>query len=444
MIILLTVTSSTYAQLVSVGGVESLSLTNGSLFSVAGLELKPITTFTLQNTQLSKQTSTSNSAGISNTSLVFVFSNSTTAYSGAVEVAYATAELGSLTADSLAISVYTASQWNRIIPSNVNTVSQKVSATLAALALKEITLQVSSTTNSSSVTSLTPVSSSTSSGGGSSGSTTVSSSTTTYTSNGDDGTGSDDEDNDGYTTEVELICGTDPNDNQSFPTDFDADGLPDCLDEDDDGDGYPDTLEIDCGYDSLNANIFPPDFDQDGVIDCIDPDDDNDSYLDENDAFPYNSTEWLDTDADGLGNNRDTDDDNDCFSDNVEEDEGTSPIDGLDYPLDVDRDCIPDRIDTDLNNDGIDDTNLILPEIFSPNGDGINDRLEIINIENYPNNIVYILSRSGLELVQIRNYNNSWSGTYRGESVPAGSYLIAVDKEGDGVLDIKGWIYLTR
>lgn len=447
---MLAFTASLQAQLISVGGDEALSLTNGSLFSVAGLEFEPTATFTLQNTQLTKQTNSANSAGISNTSLVFVFSNTTAAFTGSVQVAYTSSELGGLIADSLAISVYSASQWNRILPSNVNTVSQKVSATLAALSMKEITLQLSSTITSPSLTTSsslgTPPGIGGSLGGSSSvsTSTTISSSTATETAGTGDTTGAVDDDGDGYLTEIELVCGTDPYNSDSFPSDFDADGVPDCLDEDDDADGYPDTLEIDCGYDRLNTDLFPPDFDGDGLVDCIDPDDDDDGYADQIDSFPFDQNEWMDTDGDGIGNNTDTDDDNDCFSDELEIAEDTQPLDVLDYPTDVDRDCIPDRIDTDLNNDGIADTELILPEIFSPNGDGINDTLVITNITNYPNNTVYIFSRSGLELVRIRNYNNSWSGTYRGEAVPAGSYLIALDTDGDGSIDVKGWIYLTR
>ncbi|NDC89556.1 MAG: hypothetical protein EB075_12295, partial [Bacteroidetes bacterium] len=44
-------------------------------------------------------------------------------------------------------------------------------------------------------------------------------------------------------------------------------------------------------------------------------DPDGDGYLNINDAFPDDSTEWVDTDGDGIGNNADTDDDNDLISD---------------------------------------------------------------------------------------------------------------------------------
>jgi hypothetical protein len=68
------------------------------------------------------------------------------------------------------------------------------------------------------------------------------------------------------------------------------------------------------------------DFDGDGIPDVDDPDTDNDDYKNENDAFPFNKKEWLDTDFDGVGNNADDDDDDDGHPD--EED---------DYPLDASR-----------------------------------------------------------------------------------------------------------
>ena len=430
----------------TVGTDESLTLINGSLIHADGLELRPTSSISFQNTQLSKQVNTVNSQTISSTSLVFVFSNITPAYSGSIQVNYTTSELGSLTADSLSISVFTASQWNKVNNSTVNVVSRQVSAVLSSLPLKEITLQQSSTivslTTSISLSS-SSVSSSSGSGSGSTPSSSVSTATSTSSSTNESDEATD-ADNDGYSSAIEIICGTDPDDPNSVPLDSDNDGEPNCIDEDDDNDTYTDILEIECGFNPLDSADFPSDFDGDTLVDCIDEDDDNDGYLDIEDAFPYNAFEWNDTDEDGIGNNADTDDDNDCFSDNIELDENTNPLDTLDYPLDQDQDCIPDSQDPDKNNNGYPDTELVLPEIFSPNGDGINDRLEILNLEYFPQNIVYIFSRSGFELVRIRNYNNSWSGMYKGQNVPEGSYLLVVDKEGDGTIDYNQWIYLTR
>lgn len=57
-----------------------------------------------------------------------------------------------------------------------------------------------------------------------------------------------------------------------------------------------------------------------------DYDSDSDGYIDLLDAFPNNSSEWLDSDGDGLGNNIDTDDDNDGLADVDEIELGTDPL----------------------------------------------------------------------------------------------------------------------
>ncbi|MDT8419622.1 MAG: putative Ig domain-containing protein [Desulfuromonadales bacterium] len=49
-------------------------------------------------------------------------------------------------------------------------------------------------------------------------------------------------------------------------------------------------------------------------------DSDGDGILDSEDAFPHDSTEWIDTDRDGIGNNADGDDDNDGVSDSADSD----------------------------------------------------------------------------------------------------------------------------
>ena len=43
------------------------------------------------------------------------------------------------------------------------------------------------------------------------------------------------------------------------------------------------------------------------MLDCIDQDDDNDECLDEDDLYPLNPYECLDTDGDGFGDNADWD-----------------------------------------------------------------------------------------------------------------------------------------
>ncbi len=211
-----------------------------------------------------------------------------------------------------------------------------------------------------------------------------------------DGTGNNadtDDDGDNYSDLDEGVCGTDPLDNGSVPTDTDGDGLCDNgVDDDDDNDGTPDALDafpfdptedtdtdndgignnadtdddndtftdVDegiCGSDPLDALSLPTDTDSDGLCDNgVDDDDDNDTFLDSIDAFPLDPTEWLDTDSDGTGNNADTDDDNDTFTDLDEGTCGSDPLDAVSLPTDTDGDGLCDNgIDDDDDNDTFSD-----------------------------------------------------------------------------------------
>ena len=55
------------------------------------------------------------------------------------------------------------------------------------------------------------------------------------------------------------------------------------------------------------ANADQANFDGDELGDVCDPDDDNDGALDENDAFPLDASETVDTDGDGSINQEEAD-----------------------------------------------------------------------------------------------------------------------------------------
>ena len=97
--------------------------------------------------------------------------------------------------------------------------------------------------------------------------------------------------------------------------DTDQDGLGNNKDTDDDNDGQLDTHEEDCGSDALDYNSLSLDYDADGIPDCVDSDIDGDGCLNFEDAFPYNPLECTDSDGDGLGDNEDPDDNNDGCAD---------------------------------------------------------------------------------------------------------------------------------
>lgn len=67
-------------------------------------------------------------------------------------------------------------------------------------------------------------------------------------------------------------------------------------------------------------------------------DTDSDGYFDDEDTFPYDPTEWLDTDKDGTGNNADSDDDNDGIPDTWENQHNLDPLDVMDSSADPDND----------------------------------------------------------------------------------------------------------
>lgn len=53
---------------------------------------------------------------------------------------------------------------------------------------------------------------------------------------------------------------------------------------------------------------------------------------------------------------------------------------------------------------------LVFPNIITPNGDGINDVLEITNAEKFPNNTLQIFNRWGKKVFEQMNYQNNWGG----------------------------------
>ncbi|MBO0934099.1 gliding motility-associated C-terminal domain-containing protein [Fibrella aquatilis] len=69
---------------------------------------------------------------------------------------------------------------------------------------------------------------------------------------------------------------------------------------------------------------------------------------------------------------------------------------------------------------------LFIPNAFSPNHDGLNDRWEIININRSPGCEVYVYNRWGELVFQSTGYDSPWDGTYRGEVVAANVYSYVI------------------
>ena len=85
------------------------------------------------------------------------------------------------------------------------------------------------------------------------------------------------------------------------------------------------------------------------------------------------------------------------------------------------------------------------PNIFTPNGDGINDNFVIpcLDSDRFPANKVMIFNEWGDEVYFASPYKNDWSGTFGGNELPAGTYFYIMDT-GDGQRPVNGFLILQR
>ncbi len=79
--------------------------------------------------------------------------------------------------------------------------------------------------------------------------------------------------------------------------------------------------------------------------------------------------------------------------------------------------------------------------VFTPNGDGINDTFFIKGLNNYDDNEVSIYNIYGGQVFNQKAYKNDWKGTYNGSDLPDGTYYYVVkfstsDKIIKGSVDI--------
>jgi gliding motility-associated-like protein len=176
--------------------------------------------------------------------------------------------------------------------------------------------------------------------------------------------------------------------------------------------------EIAAGTDILN-----PDSDGDGVLDGTevadgtDANDPCDLIVASQTVTP--STTWMDLDCDGDG-----------ITNGEEYNQGSNPIDP----------CDPIKCEGDL----------VIPQAFTPDGDGINDLFVIQGIEFTTENTLTIFNRWGNVVFTVSDYQNDWNGTststmnFGGEELPTGTYFYLFDTGTEKYGVLKGSIYLQR
>jgi gliding motility-associated-like protein len=79
----------------------------------------------------------------------------------------------------------------------------------------------------------------------------------------------------------------------------------------------------------------------------------------------------------------------------------------------------------------IQDCEIIVPTAITPNGDGVHDTWEIVDLDDvYPNNVVTVFNRWGNIIYQSTKGNYAgkpWDGTYEGNALPVASYYFVID-----------------
>lgn len=200
--------------------------------------------------------------------------------------------------------------------------------------------------------------------------------------------------------------------------DIDGDNIPNIYDVDSDNDSILD--EYECPL--YNGTVTSCDTDSDGLPDYLDTDSDGDGLTDMLECSDWTGT-GCDTDGDGVPNFRDTDSDGDSFLDGTFTEFPTS---------DCDTDGVSDYLDPDP-------CELIIPEGFSPNGDGNNDLFEIVGLQAFPNNHLRIFNRWGELVLDQPNYQNNWVGdnqgkqeVIKGDLLPVGTYYVIFEYESLG------------
>ena len=90
------------------------------------------------------------------------------------------------------------------------------------------------------------------------------------------------------------------------------------------------------------------------------------------------------------------------------------------------------------------DPGVFVPEGITPNGDGLNDNLVMLGLEQYPDNELLIFDRWGNQVFSAQPYLHNWDGTWNNKALPEGAYYFVLRTEIDRKRTLKGSIYIFR
>jgi len=84
-----------------------------------------------------------------------------------------------------------------------------------------------------------------------------------------------------------------------------------------------------------------------------------------------------------------------------------------------------------------------VPNAFSPNNDGINDKWEIQYLDSYPGCTIDVFNRYGQTVFNSVGYERPWDGTFKGTPLPVGTYYWVIHPK-NGREPITGSVTIIR
>ena len=85
---------------------------------------------------------------------------------------------------------------------------------------------------------------------------------------------------------------------------------------------------------------------------------------------------------------------------------------------------------------------LFIPNVFTPNGDGINDNFYILGLAAFPENELTVINKRGKLVYSKKYYDNSWDGEGQPDDIYY-YYFVAVSLEGVTTTH-RGYVYIKR
>lgn len=86
---------------------------------------------------------------------------------------------------------------------------------------------------------------------------------------------------------------------------------------------------------------------------------------------------------------------------------------------------------------------VVVPNTFTPNGDGTNDTWNIAAMTAYAGSVVTVYNREGLPVFKSTGYTKAWDGTFKGKLLPFGTYYYVIDLK-NGTKPLSGWLTIVK